>query len=96
MASDWRIPTYTEWANVDASGSWNTWTGPWNSGMKLHAAGLLNSSDGLLGSRGSIGRYWSSAQNGTTNGFDLYISSGETFITYNNKAFGYTLRCLKE
>jgi hypothetical protein len=96
MENGWRIPTYTEWANVDASGSWNNWTGPWNSDLKLHAAGLLNSSDGSLSSRGSVGRYWSSTQNGTTTGWDLYSSSSETFITYNDKALGYTLRCLRD
>ncbi len=37
LGTGWRIPTRTEWENVDASGSWNNWNGPWSSGLKLHA-----------------------------------------------------------
>jgi hypothetical protein len=42
FGSGWRIPTQTEWTNVDASGSWTNKNGPWNSALKLHAAGFLN------------------------------------------------------
>ena len=39
LGSGWRLPTSTEWSNVDASGSWMDWFIPWISGLKLHAAG---------------------------------------------------------
>jgi hypothetical protein len=73
LGSGWRIPTSTEWTNVDASGNWTSWTGPWNSSLKMHAAGNLNNSDGSLNLRGSNGNYWSSSQNSATNGW--YLSS---------------------
>jgi len=38
------------------------WNGPWNSALKLHAAGYLLASGGSLGGRGSYGFYWSRTQ----------------------------------
>jgi hypothetical protein len=55
LGQSWRIPTYTEWYNVDNSGGWTNWYGPWNSGLKLHGAGYLNYSDGALLNRGTYG-----------------------------------------
>ncbi len=40
LGSGWRIPTSTEWTNVDASGGWTDRNGPWTSGLKLHPAGV--------------------------------------------------------
>jgi len=76
MGSGWRIPTNTEWTNVDASGNWTNWNGPWNSALKMHTAGELDYSDGSLTNRGSIGMYWSSTQYDTTHGRQLYFDSG--------------------
>ena len=53
LGSGWRLPTSTEWTNVDASGGWTDWNGPWNSALKMHAAGYLLVSDGSLDYRGS-------------------------------------------
>jgi hypothetical protein len=39
LGQPWRIPTYTEWYNLDNAGGWNGWNGPWNCGLKLHGAG---------------------------------------------------------
>jgi len=96
LGSTWRIPTYTEWYNVDNTGGWGTWTGPWNSGLKLHAAGYLDGSDGSLNYRGSIGNYWSSTQYSTTYGWYLYFYSGYSSMNYNSKAYGFSLRCLRD
>ena len=57
LGNGWRLPTYAEWHNVDNIGNWTDWNGPWNSGLKLHAAGCLNNSDGSLYYRGSRGFY---------------------------------------
>ena len=96
LGSGWRIPTRTEWNSVDAIGNWNTWTGPWTSNLKMHAAGYLSSSDGSLTNRGSGGYYWSSSQSNATNGWYLYFSSGYGFMDVNYKAFGFSLRCLRD
>jgi len=39
LGAGWRIPTLTEWCNVDNSGGWTNWNGPWSSNLKMHAAG---------------------------------------------------------
>ena len=94
LGTGWRIPTATEWNNVDAS--WTNWTGPFGSALKLHAAGYLYYSVGSLTGRGSIGFYWSSTQAGVTDGFILAFSNSSSTIGSNVKAYGFTLRCVRD
>ncbi|MCX6276496.1 MAG: hypothetical protein NT004_00185 [Bacteroidetes bacterium] len=96
LGTAWRIPTYTEWYNVDNTGGWTNWNGPWGSGLKLHAAGVLNDSGGSLNYRGSGGNYWSSTQNSSTHGWNLGFNSGASITSYNVKASGFSLRCLRD
>ncbi len=96
LGSDWRIPTQTEWTNVDASGNWANWNGPWGSGLKLHAAGYLFYTDGSLSHRGSYAAYWSGTQAGSDYGWNLYFESGLCFVTNTYKSAGFNLRCVKE
>jgi hypothetical protein len=92
----WRIPTYTEWYNVDNSGGWTNWNGPWGSNLKMHAAGFLDIGDGSLYGRGFYGHYWSSTQNGSSAGWDLYFLNSYCHMNYYGKANGNSLRCLRE
>ena len=96
LGATWRIPTYTEWNNVDNTGGWTTWTGPWNSGLKLHAAGYLGNSNGSLFNRGSYGIYWSNTQNNVTNGWYLYFDSGGSSMYNDGKSFGFSARCVRD
>ena len=96
LGSPWRIPTQTEWDNVDITGGWNDWTGPWNSGLKLHAAGYLYNSNGFLYFRGSDGYYWSSAQYNSSRGNILYFTSGDSYMNNLDKAYGRSVRCLRD
>jgi hypothetical protein len=95
LGSAWRVPTQVEWANVDAAGNWTNWNGPFSSGLQMHAAGRLISSDGSLSNRGSNGYYWSSTQSNAANGSYLYFYSSISGMFNNNKASGFTLRCLR-
>ena len=96
LGSGWRIPTSTEWYNVDDIGNWNDWNGPWNSALKMHAAGYLYSNNGSLTGRGSNGIYWSSTRDDTNYGWylDFYFSGSNMYS--NNKAFGFSIRCLRD
>ena len=95
LGSGWRIPTNTEWNT--ANGSWSSYTDTYNSVLKLHAAGYLNFITGLMYSeRGFAGDYWSSTQSSTGSSMDLYISSTNSAIGGGDKAFGFSLRCLKD
>jgi uncharacterized protein (TIGR02145 family) len=96
LGTGWRIPTYTEWYNVNNAGGWTTWTGPWNSGLKLHAAGYLIYENGALSSRGSFGNNWSSTQYSTSYGWYLVFVNGVCIIFNDYKAYGFSVRCVKD
>ncbi len=90
----WRIPTKTEWTT--ANFSWTSWAGPWGSVLKLHAAGSLGYSDGSLFSRGTSGSYWSNTQNSATTSWYLYFLYNYSSVNGSYKAWGNSVRCVKE
>ncbi len=96
LGTVWRLPSYSEWFNVDNSGGWSNWSGPWSSDLKLHASGNIIDSNGSLDNRGSIGYFWSATQNTSAYGWDFQIGSGISSMTYNNKAHGFAIRCLRD
>ena len=96
LGSMWRLPTLSEWTNVDAAGGWTDWNGPWKSHLKMHAAGLLAYFDGTLFERGTTGRYWSSNQDTGFLGWNLAFHSSWCGIITNEKANAYPVRCLKD
>ena len=96
LGTTWRIPTYTEWYNVDNTGGWTTWTGPWSSGLKMHAAGSLLYINGSLVSPGGVGHYWSSTQDVATRGWHLYFTSSYSYMGNYDKALGFSTRCIRD
>jgi hypothetical protein len=100
LGINWRLPTYTEWFNIYTAGSWN-FLSPWISALKLHMAGYLNRVNGSLYNRGTYGVYWSSTQSQDDNtwGCELIFSNtygGFIEVSENYKAFGYSVRCIRE
>jgi len=96
LGSTWRLPTFTEWYNVDLAGNWMTWIGPWDSDLKLHAAGYLIYTNGSLNQRGGEGYYWSTSQYDNTEGIYLAFNFSLCEAFNGNKAWGFSARCLKE
>jgi hypothetical protein len=96
LGTQWRLPTYTEWYNVDNTGGWTNWNGSWGSGLKLHAAGALNGSNGALATRGSFGGYLSSTQRFADFGWSLVFNSGTSGMSGSYKDAGYSVRCLRD
>jgi hypothetical protein len=96
LGSGWRIPTSTEWTNVDASGGWTNWNGPFNSALKMHAAGRLDESTGSLVLRGAFGNYWSSSQSDNFFSVRLQFHSELSFMGPATKANGISVRCLRD
>jgi hypothetical protein len=91
----WRIPTYSEWNSVDVNGVWTNWNGPWDSALKMHAAGYLNTNGSLL-DRGSSGFYASATQWDATRCDYLQFNSGFCITNFIDKALGYSIRCIKD
>jgi uncharacterized protein (TIGR02145 family) len=96
LGTYWRIPTYTEWNNVDEIGGWTNWNGPWSSGLKLHAAGFLGNQDGSLHTCGINGFYRSSAQASTEQGWSISFNSGNSGMGGFLKNPGFSLRCIRD
>jgi hypothetical protein len=97
LGSTWRVPTYTEFFNVDNTGGWTTWSGPWNSDLKIHGAGNLDSGTGSLLDRGSSGCYWISVQSDNTNAAALAFSNSFCSMTFWLwKHYGHSVRCIRE
>ena len=95
LGTGWRIPTSTEWTNINSTGGWSNWSGPWGSDLKLHAAGNLGS-DGALYNRGYWGSFWASTQYDNDMGYDIYFNAGESPTGVCWKNFGLSVRCLRE
>jgi hypothetical protein len=96
LGTGWRLPTYTEWYNVDNTGGWTNANGPWGSGLKLHAAGCIEGSSGLLYDRGTYGYYWSSTQYSSFSGWDLFFWGYNSNVLAYNKAHGFPVRCARD
>jgi hypothetical protein len=96
LGTGWRVPTSAEWTNVDATSGWTNWNGPWNSALKLHAAGNLYSGTGALQNRGIKGQYWSSSASLSSIGYALTFFSSSSSVTTPSKSMGYSLRCIHD
>jgi hypothetical protein len=97
LGTGWRIPANSEWTNIDVSGGWNIWNGPWDSDLKLHAAGFLDATEGMLILRGLFGYYWSNLQSIPENGWYFYFSNVySSTLFYGYKPHGMTIRCLRD
>lgn len=90
-----RIPTIAEWEAERASWSSNNSAGAFTSPLKLPVAGYRDYSDGTLYGVGSYGYYWSVTVLGTSAQL-LYFNSGKAGTNYYYRAYGYSVRCLKD
>ena len=98
LGHNWRLPANSEWQNVHSAGAWHTWTGPWNSPLHLHAAGLLYNGDGSIFARGINGEYWSSNQDSGdfTSGKMMIFYSYNSYMSTDDKASALTIRCIRD
>ena len=90
-----RLPTETELENERLLFPTNNAAGAFNSVLKLPVAGYRHPSTASLTLVGSFGYYWSSTVAGT-NARYLYFGSNTAPWTSNARAFGFSVRCLKE
>lgn len=98
----YRLPTETEWKAEIASWNKKNADGAFSSPLKLPKAGGRVDTNGQLFVVGTWGRYWTSTIEGTA-GALLYFYNGPinnmpegwASIGYNNRAFGNSVRCIK-
>jgi uncharacterized protein (TIGR02145 family) len=94
--SGWRLPTEAEWEAERASwGSDQNSAGAFASPLKLPLAGLRSNGTGSLNTVGSNGHYWSSTIVGTNSRLLNFYSSGAN-MSSGNRAFGFSVRCIKD
>ena len=102
----YHVPTDVEWVAADAYDNgaatnggatvgWDNNTETFTSDLKLPSTGYRNRVDGLLNIQGTIGYYWSSAVNGT-GARHLYFASAAANMDGNHRAYGFSVRCLKD
>ena len=93
--SGYRLPTYAELDAELSSWSYHNAFGAFATPLKLPAAGDRIYSHGSFSNVGTNGYYWSSAVNGTYAGYLAFYSSAAGMRS-NYRAFGLSVRCLKD
>lgn len=95
LGTGWRIPTVTEWTNVNSA---NLRAQAYAGALKMHAAGYLMQGSGLLTSRGTFFTYWSSNYSDVNYAKALTIQTTQTYnqITNNDKDAGFSVRCIRD
>jgi hypothetical protein len=98
LGTTWRIPSRSEWSNINAAGSWVNWNGPWNSALKLHAAGEIYYNTGVLIDRGVYGYNWSNTNSEGSLGYTFFFGNPLDFcdVTEDRKPSGMPLRCIRD
>ncbi len=93
--SGYRLPTEAEWEAERASwGSYNA-AGAFASALKLPVAGSRSNSNGSLFNVGSRGSYWSSTLD-DADSRSFGFSSSSAYVYSGGRAYGGSVRCIKE
>ena len=90
----YRLPTTDEWEEERASWSSSNTEGAFASPLKLPVAGWRDLSNGSLDAVGSDGSYWSSTVI-STDSRSLYFYGSEAYMYTDGRAYGASVRCLK-
>uniref|UniRef100_UPI004048CCD5 hypothetical protein n=2 Tax=Algoriphagus sp. TaxID=1872435 RepID=UPI004048CCD5 len=93
----YRIPTDVEWdaERLSWGNSNQNAAGALASPLKLPMAGSRSYSNGSLNDTGNWGYYWSSTVS-STNARNLYFLSSDANMNTNFRAYGSSVRCLKD
>jgi uncharacterized protein (TIGR02145 family) len=91
----YRIPTEAEWNAERLSWSYNTSVGAFASPLKLPMAGFRSLINGGLATVGANGYYWSSTASGSDSR-NLDFSSNYASMGISSRAYGSSVRCIKD
>jgi uncharacterized protein (TIGR02145 family) len=90
-----RLPTKKEWESERSSWSSHYSAGAFTSPLKLIAAGYRYPNNGTVYNSGSLGFYWCSTVDGS-NACHLYFSNGYIRMDNVDRAYGLSIRCIKD
>ena len=93
--SGYRLPTETELNNERLSWSSNNSAGAFASPLKWPLAGYRDYDTGSLSIVGASGLYWSSTVSGAYARY-LNFGSSNAYMGDNRRAYGFSVRCLKD
>jgi uncharacterized protein (TIGR02145 family) len=93
--SGYRLPTDAELDAERLSWSSNNSAGAFASPLKLPVAGRRTNDNGSLSLVGAFGSYWSSTVTGAGAG-RLGFDSSNAYVNVNDRADGFSVRCLKD
>jgi hypothetical protein len=92
----YRVPTETEWEEEVESWTSNDSEGAFGSVLKLPLAGNRRSyGNGWISNVGTYGIYWSSTVSGTDARY-LNLHSSTANMSTNSRAYGSSVRCIKD
>ncbi len=91
----YRLPTLAEWEEEHQSWISDDAAGAFASPLKLPVAAIRSGSSGSLYDVGSLGTYWSSTLDGSYSRY-LYFGSSVASMSSNGRAFGSSVRCIKD
>jgi hypothetical protein len=91
----YRIPTEAELVAERVEFATQNAAGAWGSVLKLPVGGFRHPSTGALPDVGSYGFYYSSTVSGTNSRTLYFYSSGAAMSSYV-RAYGFSVRCIKE
>jgi uncharacterized protein (TIGR02145 family) len=95
--SGYRLPTITELDAERTSWSSDNSAGAFASPLKLLMAGYRISNNGSLNDVGSFGYFWSSTVGGGSARFLIFGNSSiDTDLSWSIRAYGHSVRCLKD
>jgi uncharacterized protein (TIGR02145 family) len=94
--SGFRLPTQPEWSTLVSAANITNYNTAYSSSLKLTAGGYRNSASGALSYQGGTGYYWSSSVNGIYAYFLLFNSSSVNPASSVNRAYGFSVRCVKD
>jgi len=65
--------------------------------LEFPAVGYRRNSDGALNNNGTNGYYWASEQSSSTNAYNMNFNSSSVGVnSNNNKANGFSVRCVRQ
>lgn len=91
----YRLPTDNEFTSLVSAAGITNYTNAASSTLKFSAPGWRSNVNGGLNNIGNWGMYWTSTVS-TTNGGVWISLSGSTAVTSRLRAYGFSVRCIKD